>query len=247
MKYMYTRFSPLYFFFTLDLLILCMRMFCLQLYMWCACITCSLVGPEQGTRVPRTGVIEGWVCHLGAGNRVEISGTSVLSRCTISLTGQPPPLCFRDKLLCHLDLLLRTSDPSASTSQVLRLHWEPPHLGKFIFCYIFLYFFLFYIYFLKKCSCSWPGTQYVFQASLDLRDLPAPTSQMLELKACSPSPCPLVGYWLRGSDGDHAGNVAVPCVPQDNLELMIFLPLPPQYWDYRHVPMPGLGFFFFLR
>jgi hypothetical protein len=38
------------------------------------------------------------------------------------------------------------------------------------------------------CIPGCPGTHFVDQASLELRDLPASASQVLELKACSTTP-----------------------------------------------------------
>lgn len=47
-------------------------------------------------------------------------------------------------------------------------------LSCFICCPIVIYF---------LCSPGWPETCYIDQVGLDLRDLPAPVSQVLELKA----------------------------------------------------------------
>jgi hypothetical protein len=53
---------------------------------------------------------------------------------------------------------------------------------------------------LTICSLVWPGTQYVDQAGLELRDPPVSPSQVLALKACTTIP-DLVGGGVSLSEG----------------------------------------------
>jgi hypothetical protein len=55
----------------------------------------------------------------------------------------------------------------------------------------FLSFFLFFLVFRDRvslCSPGCPGTHFVDQAGLELRNLPASASQVLGLKACATLP-----------------------------------------------------------
>jgi hypothetical protein len=61
----------------------------------------------------------------------------------------------------------------------------------FTLFFLFLFFILFYLFifgFLRQvslCSPGCPGTHFVDQAGLELRNLPASASQVLGLKACA--------------------------------------------------------------
>jgi hypothetical protein len=60
-------------------------------------------------------------------------------------------------------------------------------------CYCFVLFCLvwFFVFFQDRvslCSLSCPGAHSVFQAGLELRNLPASASQVLGLKACTTTP-----------------------------------------------------------
>jgi hypothetical protein len=53
----------------------------------------------------------------------------------------------------------------------------------FVFCFLFfVFFFCFFQDRVSLCSLGCPGTHSVHQAGLELRDLPASASQVLELK-----------------------------------------------------------------
>jgi hypothetical protein len=67
----------------------------------------------------------------------------------------------------------------ATTADVSLYHEEPPpHL-------FFVWLFLVFRDRVSLCSPGWPGTHSVDQAGLELRNLPASASQVLELKACA--------------------------------------------------------------
>jgi hypothetical protein len=57
---------------------------------------------------------------------------------------------------------------------------------------VFFFFFFFFLVFLRQgvslCSLGCPGTHFVEQAGLELRDLPASASQVLGLKVCTTTP-----------------------------------------------------------
>jgi hypothetical protein len=61
---------------------------------------------------------------------------------------------------------------------------------------------VFFFFFLRDrvslCSPGCPGTQFVDQAGLELRNLPASASQVLGLKACATTPGPAFCFkWLK--------------------------------------------------
>jgi hypothetical protein len=62
------------------------------------------------------------------------------------------------------------------------------------------------------CSPGYPGTHSVDQAGLELRNLPASTSQVLGLKVCATTPCPPWAISIRGKnlDGSHTFVQQVP-------------------------------------
>jgi hypothetical protein len=72
----------------------------------------------------------------------------------------------------------------------------PKYEGAFFCCWFFGGFFLFFVLFcfcflrqgFSVCSPGCPGTHFVDQAGLELRNLPASASQMLGLKACATTP-----------------------------------------------------------
>jgi hypothetical protein len=59
-----------------------------------------------------------------------------------------------------------------------------------LFC-LFVFFFFFFFFFRDRVSryrSGCPGTHFVDQAGLELRNLPATASRVLELKACATTP-----------------------------------------------------------
>jgi hypothetical protein len=58
--------------------------------------------------------------------------------------------------------------------------------------YLALFFFLVFQDRVSLCSLGYPGTHFVDQASLELRNPPASASQVLGLKACATTPGYLV-------------------------------------------------------
>jgi hypothetical protein len=66
------------------------------------------------------------------------------------------------------------------------------HAVKIMFFFSFLFFFFsFFLVFRDRvslCSPGCPGTHFVDQAGLELRNLPASASQVLGLKACDTTP-----------------------------------------------------------
>lgn len=87
------------------------------------------------------------------------------------------------------------------------------------------------------CSCGCPGTHSVNQVGLELRD-PTSSYQALGLiGVCHPQPV-CVLYRLVGLFKTEFGSVVL-AGPEFRLTLnthMILLPLPPEYWDQRHLP-----------
>jgi hypothetical protein len=59
-------------------------------------------------------------------------------------------------------------------------------LVRFLFCFVFV-FFGFFRDRVSLCSPGCPGTHFVDQAGLELKNPPASASQVLELKACGPT------------------------------------------------------------
>jgi hypothetical protein len=66
-------------------------------------------------------------------------------------------------------------------------HHKKIHL-KFQCVIIFFFFFLVFQDRFSLCSSGCPGTHFVDQASLELRNSPASASQVLGLKACATTP-----------------------------------------------------------
>jgi hypothetical protein len=70
----------------------------------------------------------------------------------------------------------------------------------FFVCLFFCFFFFFGFWFLvfrdrvSLCSLGYPGTHFVDQAGLELRNLTASTSRVLGLKACATTPCSIVNF-----------------------------------------------------
>jgi hypothetical protein len=99
-------------------------------------------------------------------------------------------------------LLLLNEERSEAQSQSWMLY-----VTMFFFC--FLVFFFFFVLFLvlvfrdrvSLYSPGCPGTHFVDQAGLELRDPPASASRVLGLKACATTP-PLKIYLLPWGLGD---------------------------------------------
>jgi hypothetical protein len=70
--------------------------------------------------------------------------------------------------------------------------WQP-NTGFFLFCFVFLVFRDRVSLYSPGC----PGTHFVEQAGLELRNLPASASRVLGLKACATTPGPI--QFLRQS------------------------------------------------
>jgi hypothetical protein len=69
------------------------------------------------------------------------------------------------------------------------------HYHMSIFLIFLLFFFFFFLVFRDRVSLyspGYPGTHFVDQAGLELRDSPASASQVLGLKVCATTP----GYFL---------------------------------------------------
>jgi hypothetical protein len=95
------------------------------------------------------------------------------------------PICPRTHSVDQAGLKLR--DPPASTSPVLELKIGAT-TAKLLFLsfYFFIFFLFFFFYFQDRVSLyspGCPGTHFVAQAGLKLRNLPASASQVLGLKA----------------------------------------------------------------
>jgi hypothetical protein len=60
-----------------------------------------------------------------------------------------------------------------------------PFLFFFFVCLFFVFVFVFFQDKVSLCSPGCPGTHFVDQAGLELRNLPASAFQVLELKACA--------------------------------------------------------------
>jgi hypothetical protein len=63
----------------------------------------------------------------------------------------------------------------------------------FLFCFVLFCFWVFVCLFVFRdrvslCSPGYPGTHFVDQAGLELRNLPASASQVLGLKVCATTP-----------------------------------------------------------
>jgi hypothetical protein len=58
----------------------------------------------------------------------------------------------------------------------------------FFFCFFFVFFFFLFFKTGFLCSPGCPGTHFVDQAGLELRNPPASASQVLGLKACATMP-----------------------------------------------------------
>jgi hypothetical protein len=71
----------------------------------------------------------------------------------------------------------------------------PPHLSMmfwfFGFCFV-----LFCCHRVSLCSLGCPGTHFVDQAGLELRNPPASASQVLGLKACATTPSSMMGFFI---------------------------------------------------
>jgi hypothetical protein len=73
--------------------------------------------------------------------------------------------------------------------------------GENLFFFLDLFFFFFFFFFLvfrdrvSLCSFGCPGTHFVDQAGLELRNPPASASQVLGLKACATTPGLLTFFW----------------------------------------------------
>jgi hypothetical protein len=72
-------------------------------------------------------------------------------------------------------------------------------LGFFVLFWVLFFFFLVFQDKVSLCSPGCPGTHFVDQACLELRNLPASASQVLGLKVCTTTPqrvlvCCLVGF-----------------------------------------------------
>jgi hypothetical protein len=66
----------------------------------------------------------------------------------------------------------------------------------FIFFCLFVLFFVFFRDRVSLCSLGCPGTHFVDQAGLDLRDPPASASQVLGLKVCATMPFGFFFFFL---------------------------------------------------
>jgi hypothetical protein len=64
---------------------------------------------------------------------------------------------------------------------------QSPH--EIFLCFFFFFFFLVFRDRVSLCSLGCPGTHFVDQAGLELRDLPASASQVLGLKVYASTPC----------------------------------------------------------
>jgi hypothetical protein len=63
-----------------------------------------------------------------------------------------------------------------------------PYIYIFDFLLRFIYLFIGFQDRISLCSLGCPGTHFVDQAGLELRNLPAPASRVLGLKACGTTP-----------------------------------------------------------
>ena len=73
-----------------------------------------------------------------------------------------------------------------------------PWLGQLVFFFFFVLFCFLFFVFLDRVSLyspGCPGTHFVDQSGLELRNPPASASQVLGLKACSTMPGQLGSIW----------------------------------------------------
>jgi hypothetical protein len=66
--------------------------------------------------------------------------------------------------------------------------------------FLFFFFFVFFFFFRDRvslCSLGCPGTHFVDQAGLELRNPPASASQVLGLKACATTPGLILFFFKR--------------------------------------------------
>jgi hypothetical protein len=71
------------------------------------------------------------------------------------------------------------------------------HLLKdFNFLFFFLFFFLVFLDRVSLCGPGCPGTHFVDQAGLELRNPPASASHVLGLKACATTACKTFNFQL---------------------------------------------------
>jgi hypothetical protein len=66
----------------------------------------------------------------------------------------------------------------------------------YLFIYLFIYLFLVFRDRVSLCSPGCPGTHFVDQAGLELRNPPASASQVLGLKTCATMPGGFIFYYL---------------------------------------------------
>ena len=111
-------------------------------------------------------------------NSVLISGQQ--SFCVV-----PQPMLLCSLSVDSLPLLSLVAPPMALCSSLSSL---PPRSSGSRHSFSLCLFFFFFQDRVSLCSPSCPGTHSVVQAGLELRNLPASASQVLELKACATTP-----------------------------------------------------------
>jgi hypothetical protein len=100
--------------------------------------------------------------------------------------------------LVHQRTLLGQSSPPTGTQRKLRQttpsrtrklrQTTPSRTRGFMYCESFFFFVLFFRDRVSLCSPGCPGTHFVDQAGLELRNPPASASRVLGLKACATTP-----------------------------------------------------------
>jgi hypothetical protein len=80
---------------------------------------------------------------------------------------------------------------------------SPAHEINYLFIYLFIYYYYYYFFFLvfpdrvSLCSPGCPGTHFVDQAGLELRNPPVSASQVLGLKACATTARPMKVFFFK--------------------------------------------------
>jgi hypothetical protein len=81
-------------------------------------------------------------------------------------------------------IINKAKSPTLSVAANI-LNWPSPQLDLFVCLFGFFVLFSFFRNRVSLCSPGCPGTHFVDQTGLELRNLPASASQVLGLKACA--------------------------------------------------------------